>query len=52
VLKHAEVIVVGHADAQVRQVIARHAPGKRIVDLSGYADLREIAGAGYEGICW
>ena len=52
VLKDAEVIVVGHADAQVRQAIARSAAGKRIVDLSGYADLREIAGAHYEGICW
>ena len=52
VLKDAEVIVVGHADAQVRQAIARSAVGKRIVDLSGYADLRDIAGARYEGICW
>ena len=50
-LQGAEVIVVGHADAEARQVIARHAAGRRIVDLSGYADLR-TAGADYEGICW
>jgi GDP-mannose 6-dehydrogenase len=55
VLANAEVIVVGHADAVTRALIAAAAPGKRIVDLSGYADLREAAseaGAGYEGICW
>jgi GDP-mannose 6-dehydrogenase len=50
-LAAAEVIVVGHADAQARQAIVAHARGKRIVDLSGYAELRE-AGAEYEGICW
>ena len=50
-LQGAEVIVVGHADAEARQVIARNAAGRRIVDLSGYADLR-TAGADYEGICW
>lgn len=50
-LQGAEVIVVGHADAEARQVIARHAAGRRIVDLSGYADLRTV-GADYEGICW
>jgi GDP-mannose 6-dehydrogenase len=51
-LKDAEVIVVGHADAEARRVIAEHARGRRIVDLSGYADLRRIDGATYEGICW
>ena len=50
-LQDAEVIVVGHADAEARQVIARHAAGRRIVDLSGYAELRNC-GAVYEGICW
>ncbi len=52
VLAGAEVIVVGHADAAARRLIAEHAPGRRIVDLAGYADLRHIAGAEYEGICW
>ena len=55
-LAEAEVIVVGHADAEARRaLIAALAPGKRILDLSGYADLRAAAaatGADYEGICW
>jgi len=52
VLAQAEVIVIGHADAATRALIARSAAGKRIVDLSGYQDLRSAAGATYEGICW
>ncbi len=52
VLEGAEVIVIGHADAAARQVIAAHAAGRRIVDLSGYADLREAPAAEYGGICW
>jgi len=55
VLDGAEIVVVGHADAQARQAIAAAARGKRIVDLSGYADVRAAATAAeadYEGICW
>jgi GDP-mannose 6-dehydrogenase len=51
-LARAEVIVVGHADAQARQLIAQHSAGRRIVDLSGYADLRDAGATSYEGICW
>jgi len=51
VLDQAEVIVIGHADAEARAVIVARAKGKRIVDLSGYAELRDC-GAEYEGICW
>lgn len=52
VLQGAEIIVVGHADATTRALISEHAAGKRIIDLSGYADLRQAPGAQYEGICW
>lgn len=52
VLAGAEIIVVGHADAEARQLIAAHAAGRRIVDLAGYADLRAAPGGQYEGICW
>ena len=55
-LAGAEIVVVGHADAEARRaLIAALAPGKRILDLSGYAELRAAAaaaGAEYEGICW
>lgn len=51
-LHDAEVLVIGHADAQARNAIIARAHGKRIVDLSGYADLRNIPGVDYEGICW
>lgn len=50
-LRDAEVIVIGHADAEARAAIVAQANGRRIVDLSGYAELRD-AGADYEGICW
>jgi GDP-mannose 6-dehydrogenase len=51
-LAGARVIVIGHADSAARRVIAEHAAGKRIVDLAGYAELRNTGAAEYEGICW
>jgi GDP-mannose 6-dehydrogenase len=51
-LEGAEVIVVGHADAAARAAIVAAAEGRRIVDLAGYADLKGLPGARYEGICW
>ncbi len=52
VLEDAQVIVVGHADKAARQAIIAGAAGRRIVDLSGYAELRTSGAAEYEGICW
>ena len=52
VLEEAQVIVVGHADQAGRQAIVDHAAGRRIIDLSGYAELRTAEAADYEGICW
>lgn len=51
-LDGAEIVVVGHADAAARGAIVAAAAGRRIVDLSGYADLRGSNAAEYEGICW
>ena len=51
-LEGAQVIVVGHADAAARKAIVARAAGRRIVDLSGYAELRDAGAAEYEGICW
>lgn len=51
-LLNAEVVVVGHADVAARQAIIAISPKVRIVDLSGYADLREAPSAEYDGICW
>jgi len=51
-LQGAEVIVIGHADAAARAAIVEQAAGRRIIDLSGYAELRTAGGAQYEGICW
>lgn len=51
-LERAEVIVVGHADAEARHAIRAHAAGRRIVDLSGYEELRNCGATSYEGICW
>ena len=52
VLEGAEVIVVGHADAAARQAIVAAAAGRRVIDLSGYAELRDADAGEYEGICW
>jgi GDP-mannose 6-dehydrogenase len=51
-LAGAEIVVVGHADPAARKAIIASAPRLRIVDLSGYADLRNAPAAEYEGICW
>ena len=51
-LEDAAVIVIGHADVDARKCIVALAKGRRIVDLSGYAELRDIPDVQYEGICW
>ena len=51
-LDGAQVVVVGHAGVAARRAIAARGSSVRIVDLSGYADLRALAGGDYEGICW
>ena len=51
-LARAEIVVVGHADADTRQRIIAVARNARVVDLNGYADLRAAGFAQYEGICW
>ncbi|HET9252288.1 MAG TPA: nucleotide sugar dehydrogenase [Candidatus Eisenbacteria bacterium] len=51
-LEGAKVVVIGHADPDARRAIAEHASGKRLVDLCGYAELRQATAAEYEGICW
>lgn len=55
-LARAEIVVVGHADAETRQRIIAVAKNARVVDLNGYADLRQASLDGgfaqYEGICW
>lgn len=51
-LAGAEVIVIGHAEPATRVHIAAHGAGRRIVDLAGYADLKQAEGLRYEGICW
>lgn len=51
-LDGVEVVVVGHADEDARKAIAARAAEISIVDLSGYADLRDAKARNYEGICW
>lgn len=51
-LAGAEVVVVGHADAQARRAIVAQAARLRVIDLCGYADVRSAGCAEYEGICW
>ncbi|MFL6661784.1 MAG: nucleotide sugar dehydrogenase [Rhizobacter sp.] len=51
-LEGAQVVVIGHADAAARAAIIAKAPGLRVIDLSGYADVRAAKAGEYEGICW
>jgi GDP-mannose 6-dehydrogenase len=51
-LEGAQVVVIGHADDAARRAIVAQAPRLRIVDLSGYADVRNAPALEYEGICW
>ena len=51
-LEEAQIVVIGHADAAARQAIVARAAGRRIIDLSGYAELRGAGAAEYQGICW
>ena len=50
-LAGAQIVVIGHADAGARNAIIAQAPSLRVVDLSGYADVRSAC-ENYEGICW
>ncbi|MBT9485997.1 MAG: UDP-glucose/GDP-mannose dehydrogenase family protein [Rubrivivax sp.] len=51
VLEDAEVIVIGHAEPHAREKIVAMAGQRRVIDLSGYADIQKACSA-YEGICW
>ena len=51
-LDGAKIVVIGHADPAARKAIIERAAGCRIIDLSGYADVRGAGSAEYEGICW
>lgn len=51
-LDGAKIVVIGHADPSARKAIIERAAGRRIIDLSGYADIRGAGAAEYEGICW
>lgn len=48
---HADVVIVGHRDAQIEASVAQWLEaGKRIVDLAGLSGLQ--GSKGYTGICW
>lgn len=51
-LEGAKIVVIGHADPAARKAIIERAAGRRVIDLSGYADIRGAGAAEYEGICW
>ena len=51
-LEGAKIVVIGHADPAARKAIIERAAGRRVIDLSGYADIRSAGAAEYEGICW
>jgi GDP-mannose 6-dehydrogenase len=51
-LDGAQTVVIGHADAETRARLKELVGNRVVIDLSGYADLRQAGLSGYEGICW
>lgn len=51
-LAHAEIIVVGHVRRPEIDVILANHQNRPIIDLAGIAELRDLPGVDYEGICW
>jgi GDP-mannose 6-dehydrogenase len=51
VLAHADVIVIGNASPEFRDVPGRLAEGQTVIDLVRITESRSVAGV-YEGICW
>ena len=52
VLAHADTIVIGNSAEEFREIPARIAPGKFIVDLVRITEQRSSVEHGYDGICW
>ena len=52
VLAHADTIVIGNSAEEFREIPARIAPGKFIVDLVRITEQRSSVEQGYDGICW
>ena len=52
VLAHADTVVIGNSAEEFREIPARIAPGKFIVDLVRITEQRSSVEQGYDGICW
>jgi len=52
VLSHADTVVIGNSAEEFREIPARIAPGKFIVDLVRITEQRSSVEQGYDGICW
>ncbi len=51
-LDGAETIIFGHGPKEAVSAIANVAAGRTVIDLQGVAELQQIDGVDYEGICW
>jgi GDP-mannose 6-dehydrogenase len=51
VMDHADVVVIGNAAPEFREVPRLLGPGQSIVDLVRIADTRSVEGV-YDGLCW
>jgi GDP-mannose 6-dehydrogenase len=52
VVRHGDVVLVGHGGAEVEDVLRRCLqPAQEVVDVSGI-DRETVAGTRYSGICW
>jgi GDP-mannose 6-dehydrogenase len=50
-LKGAGMIVIGHASAADIDMIAAHHDGRPVLDLQGFARLRDVPGLRYISLC-
>jgi GDP-mannose 6-dehydrogenase len=51
-LDGARVAVIGHVAPEDRPALLAGLNGKVVIDLAGMANLRDVPGAHYEGLCW
>ncbi len=51
-LESTRLAVVGHIGQGDRRAIIAALTGQTVLDLAGIAELRDAAGAGYQGLCW
>lgn len=51
-LHASKVVVVGHVGGEDRKALPGLLSGQHVLDLAGIAELRDLPGIKYQGLCW